>query len=348
VYNTSSIFTPDYVAQGKDFLLLHERIFHDDSYCFIACEKNNPCGSFCSLIIAGFFLGLASLVRPVGQYVIIVSLVLILFSLGDIREKFIKSFGLFLGWMYPVSFWLIRNFLLTGYLFFHTLPGGHFLYLSAARVAMHVQNCSYQEARQNLKKEVNDCMNNWRIKKGRELSEIERCYVHEQIAQKYFKRYPLLSLRNWMTDMLRTSFSLYSAELLFLDSGRKEIDYFAQNRSVCSFFTRYLRPSTHSWWLKYVIYYEILAFVFLLILLCCGFLRLLKFLWQKSWTTINILACTWVRAFAFSGLFVVLALSGGYARMRLPIEPLMIILALNFILKKEIVHGNTGNNDEGL
>ncbi len=270
---------------------------------------------------AGIFLGLASLVRPVGQYVIVLTLFLILFSGDHFKNKLIKMIILFVGWLIPVSFWLVRNYMLLGYVFFHTLPGGHFLYLSAARVAMHTQNCSYQQARENLRQEVNNLMVQQEYALGRPLTEIERCYAHETIAKKHFKSAPLITLKNWATDMLRTSLSLYSSELVYLEAGRNSPDYFNKDRTIWSFFQRYLFPQTEKVWLKYLIYYEIISFLIILILFALGLLR-------SFYTEIY---GTFITAILFMGLFIVLALSGGYARMRLPAEVLLIILAFSML-----------------
>lgn len=268
---------------------------------------------------AGFFLGLASLVRPVGQYFIVLALFLMLFSCDIFKNKLIKMILFFVSWLVPVSFWLVRNYMLLGHVFFHTLPGGHFLYLSAARVTMHTQSCSYQQAREILRQEVNSLMVQQEILLGRSLTEIERCYAHETIAKKHFKSAPLITLKNWATDMLRTSLSLYSSELVYLESGRKEQDYFNKERTVWSLFERYLFPQTESVMLKIIIYYEIITFFLLLLAFVYGFIQALYY--KKSET--------WIKSLLFIGLFIVLALSGGYARMRLPAEIFIIILAFS-------------------
>ncbi|MFA5306970.1 MAG: hypothetical protein WC365_05995, partial [Candidatus Babeliales bacterium] len=38
--------------------------------------------------------------------------------------------------------------------------------------------------------------------------------------------------------------------------------------------------------------------------------------------------CSWIRMMPFIALFVIIALSGGYARMRLPIEPFLLMCSL--------------------
>jgi len=313
---------------------------------------------FRNLFWAGVFLGLASLVRPVGQYFVILSIVMIfLFNKFGIA-KLKKAFYLFLGWLIPVSLWLLRNYILLGHIFFHTLPGGHFLYLSAARVAMHVQDCSYWQARENLKKESDLLIQEKTKALGRPLNEIEHCQVLESLALKYFKSYPILSLKNWITDMFRSTFSLYSAELVYLYNNRKEIDYFDKNRSYWNMFERYLFPQVSSNFLKLIIFLEILFFLFILLGFALGLLKVLvgvRTIFKKpliqsarrSFFRKSEVGCiegeAWLKVLPFMALFIVLALSGGYARMRLPAEPFLIILSFSFWLNLFCKKGRKGS-----
>ena len=274
-----------------------------------------------AMVFAGVFLGLASLVRPVGHYALAVSLIVLALSNDLWKGKFVKASVLSIAWLLPVCIWLVRNVMLTGYLFFHTLPGGHFLYLSAARVAMHVHDCSYQQARQILAHEVQEKMRSYEQAKGSELLEIERCRIHEQLAVEYFKKDLWRSAQYWLTDMFRTMFSLYSSELLYLESGRQEIDYFQKGRAVGSLFERYIFPKTDSWLVKMIIWTELEFFILLIL----GFLGFMVRAAYRAWHKKYSLVCALCRGLPFMVLFVIIALAGGYSRMRLPLEPLLIV-----------------------
>jgi hypothetical protein len=274
------------------------------------------------LFLAGIFLGLLSLVRPVGHYMLVVALILLLFLRGSWISRVRLSGILSLSWLFIVVPWLMRNYLLLGHIFFHTLPGGHFLYLSASRVAMHPQHCSYQQARQNLGHEVQAYIALREQQLKRPLNEIERCYIHEEIARHYFSAYPMITLKTWATDIFRTCFSLYSAELLYLEAERADHDYFAKGRSWADMFKRYLIPATSNYVLKAIVYSEILFFLLILFGFFAGLLRLL----MKRCSRVDV--CSWARMVPFMALFVIIALAGGYARMRLPIEPLLLMCSL--------------------
>lgn len=278
--------------------------------------------------LAGLFLGLASLVRPVGHYLIVLAMLMLLCTSDTLHQRIKRIGALCIPWFLVVLPWLLRNYLLLGHIFFHTLPGGHFLYLSASRVAMNAYGCSYQEGRTLLSAEVKELIAQEEHATGKKLNEIERCYAHEKIAKKYFCTYPLTTVKIWITDMLRTCLSLYSAELLYLESGRKEIQYFDNERTVWSVFARYLFPPVDSLVLKIIVWAEIIFFLFILVGFFGGLvmLTLQSVANTVSWHDIY----SWVSVLPFMALFVVIALAGGYARMRLPLEPFLIILSFYF------------------
>ena len=324
---------PEPIATSEPYLMLFEDIFENEHQAIIecCCKETEDTKSSRNLFWAGITLGLASLVRPVGHYLILLSFLLIIFSQNKIKHKINLCIALIFGWIIPVSFWILRNFLLSGYIFFHTLPGGHFLYFSASRIAMHEYNCNYDQAKDILRKKVDKLIQNEEQLKNKKLSEIEQCYIRENLAKQYFKNYPGQTLKLWLTDIFRTSFSLYSAELLYLESNRAEFDYFNKNRTIKSMINKYIFPQTSKAWLVWLIRFEIFTFLLLLIGFLLGFLKILLAC-IKNWESLvnkNEL-CSWLRSICFVTLFIIIGLAGGYARMRLPAEPFLIILSLRF------------------
>lgn len=276
-------------------------------------------------ILAGIFLGVASMIRPVGHYMIGVLVLLLLFKKQTWRQYAKSVFTMLVGWIIVIAPWVVRNYMLTGALFFHTLPGGHFLQLSAARVIAYEQGISYQDARKKVSHEVAKELLKKQKKLGRRVMEIERCNILERKAQSIFLAYPLTTVRVWLTDIFRTGLSLYSAELVYLDNNRKEFDYFNTDRGITSWFKRYLFPAA-SWPIRIVVWAEI---VFFFMLLNAAFIFVARTLYAliikgiaKNPDARIVLQCLGMIFF-----FVVIGLAGGYARMRLPAEPFLIIFA---------------------
>ncbi len=323
-------FIPLELTQSQEFVRFYEQHFGDYNYqVFFNEQRVKNYDAMTSLLFAGIFLGIASLVRPVGHYLVVLSFILLWCSCDSWKNKCAKNFALIWGWFVVVSVWLLRNWLLTGYLFFHTLPGGHFLYLSAARVAMYVHDTSYQEARHILSREANALMQLRQKELGRPLQEIEECIVMEQLACSYFMKRPFIALKNWCTDMLRTTLSLYSAELIYLESDRKEFDYFAKGRGILAMFSRYLCAPTDNGWLKIIMYSEMLFFLFILIGFAGSCITGFSAVISKTHSQ---LADVLAKVLPFIMLFIVISLSGGYARMRLPCEPFLFITSWWFWL----------------
>lgn len=306
-------------ARGTAFVQFYDDLFEPD-VAYASYVRNRSDTEGLEVFFAGLMLGFASLIRPVGHYLLIVSVVVLFFSGKHRFNRFGECAALFFGWFIIVGGWLIRNAILFGHLFFHTLPGGHFLYLSAARVLAAEEKISYQNARAQLRSIVQKQEKDLIVQKGRELNDYEVCVLHEQLAQKTFLSSPLMTLKFWFQDMMRATLSLYSAELLYLESGRKQVAYFATGRPIKNWFMRYLQPQTEKMWLKFLIWAEMLFHGF--VLLGCAIFSWRSFFGQ-GYRGRKVLMVV----LPFILLFIFIALAGGYARMRLPMEFLMIILA---------------------
>lgn len=297
------------------------------AFCILFFKNLKKEDNNLKILIPGILLGLASLTRPVGQFLILASIFIIFISGLKIKPKICKSLFLFLGWLAIVSTWLVRNYLLLGHIFFHTLPGGHFLNLSAARVAMHIHECSYEKAREILAEKLKGEFKEAENIKNEKLSPIEECYISERLALEYFKKEPFISLKYWILDIFRTSFSLYSAEVLYIESLRVQINYFQKGRTVLSMIKRYIFPETDLIWLRLLIIFEILFFAFLLL----GFLaQSLRELFNRILRGTSDEWQSFRNSLIFIAIFLSISLAGGYARMRLPAEAFLIIISLLF------------------
>jgi hypothetical protein len=293
------------------FLILFLSNFH----LFFSKKINDI--SLPQIFLAGLFLGFASMMRPVGHYLIVVSLFLILFSSMSLCQKVKSGFVLFSSWLLIVLPWLLRNFMLTGFLFFHTLPGIHFLKHFAARIEMERSGCSYMLALSKLNNELVILVKKAEAEKKHCLSEIENCLLLEKLSKNYCKKNVFSVLKYSFLNMFKTCFSLYSSELLFFDSNGSLPDY-VKDRNI---FLRFLFPQVSNKILIPVIYLEILF----LLLLWIGFLGFIfKSFFNKE--LFGIVA----QILPYIFLFIVISLACGFARLRLPIESLLIIFSVKF------------------
>lgn len=269
-----------------------------------------------SILVAGIFFGLASLVRPVGHLLISILLIFILFFFeGDLRRRVKKLVIFFISWLAIVVPWLVRNFLLTGHIFFHTLPGQHFMNHLAVRIFADVDSISYVEAKRRLYTrlycEEIDLMNSL----GRKLMDIERCKLSERIAFGAVKNYPLVFLKIAALNCCKTICALYSSELLVIDACGELPSY--DRKMSWKTLDRFLRPDVHNKKIVAIVYIELLFLIFTILGFCLAVWRF----WRNFFNSETVLAL------ALIGFFIVISFGCGYARLRLPIEIFYILAA---------------------
>lgn len=270
-----------------------------------------------ALFFAGTMLGCASLFRAVGHYLIVLSIILLVLSAGTMSDKLWRSLSLFCGWISVVGWWLARNYLLTGFLFFHSLPGLHFLQYAAVHADMGYVNFgddAYFATKKKLLDQWAASVSLQESTQKRTLGEYERYMVAEQLAYSYLIRSPLTTMKNSMVNVIRTMGTLYSSLLLYVAPGT----VYERGTSLWFKIKLYLTPRVQEPWIRYVVYWDMVLF-FLLLAGCLAFLWSALFS-AAAWDCLLMIA-------PFITLFAAITLAYGCARLRLPIEPLMIVVA---------------------
>lgn len=263
------------------------------------------------LFFSGIFLGVASLMRPVGHYLLALALIYCVLK----KQALKNSVFLVFGWLIPLIPWLIRNFLLTGALFFHTLPGLHFLQFTAAPVLGTVNTISYTQARKQLLDEWESLIHKKELETKKNLNEYEKCRLAESIACNYAKQYPMQTGIHSSIQILKTCMALYSAQIILSDN-KEWPDYYSKDQSAWSKVRRYFVPQVKTKWLIPFIYWEIL--LFLVIIMGCLFCFV-----SAGWQN-NVLYMLG-RTVPFASLLIFLTVAYGCARLRFPAEPFLII-----------------------
>jgi hypothetical protein len=273
------------------------------------------------LFCAGTFVGAASLVRPVGLWLFVLVIGILFFTLHEQRLRKIALF--FCGWFLFVGLWLLRNFLLAGAIFLHTLSGPHILNHGATRVYMQAHNTTYEAAKYVMNQKLDECV----VRHSSKNDEYQHCVLQEQLAVKMLLCYPWQTIKLCVANALKTVMSLYSSELLFIDSGG-QLPPYDEQRSVTSMVMRFLKPQVHNHSILYVIYFEMILHALLL----CGVIGFM-WVWRKN-------IVTYVPIILLIVLFVSLSCICGFARLRLPIEPFFIMLAMAFWM--QVARGKSG------
>jgi hypothetical protein len=274
------------------------------------------------LLIAGICLGLASLTRAVVGFPLLICtlFVVLILSHGLLREKIIGSFTLAFGWISVISIWCVRNYLLTGYIFLQAFSGNHCINHGAVPVVMRSQGCSYAQARDSVYADL--CHDHFIATQKKQdcLDQVEKCFVAQATAAKIMLCHPYALMHHSIINMIKTLCGLYSSELLVIDSGGQLPEY-DNNRGYKEMICRFIFPTVHNRALIPLIYGEIVMHFFVLLgaslfCLCC--------LWNMTWRRIAFLIGP------FIGVFIGLSCLCGFARLRLPIECFLIMVAVAF------------------
>ena len=260
--------------------------------------------------------------RPIGIYTLILSVIILLFS----KFKLKRSLLLFLGWFLIVCWWLLRNYLLTGFVFFHTLPGKHFLNHTASYVVMKSEGISYNQAKEKLGAELSDKIKQLELGCGKSASEIEQCIIAEKLAFKHIKSHPFWAAQFSINNILKTAFTPFSEELFFIEEK-------INNGGCINIFQRikiFLSYGMFNKWLVPIVFFDIILFLVLWI----GFVGFIIIsFWNRS------LLLQLLKVLPFITLFIFITLASGFARLRMPAEPLLIMLSGFFwirIFKREL------------
>jgi hypothetical protein len=296
------------------------------NYTLFFCRKESIISNnhlIFRLFLIGIALGIACLIRPVGHGLYLTSVFMLLISKNNLLTKIKYIAIITTGLTLTLGIWIIRNFILTGYIFMHTLSGPHFLNHSAVRLCMMNEKISYEQAQKIVYKNLNALEQQEILELDRPLQEIESCKLAEKLALSYMLKNPTLTIQHFISNILKTTFGLYSSELLVIDSNGQLPEY-NNNRSIKSILKRFLLPDVNNKFIIWVIYFEIIFFLF--ILLGFGIFMISSCMMRSCFSREKL--CILVKVLPFICCLILLTLSCGYARLRLPIESFLIILAI--------------------
>lgn len=274
-----------------------------------------------TLFVSGIFLGVASLVRPVGAFVVFLSLFIIVISKLSMQQKFRYTVLFFLSWFLIVSFWLVRNFLLTGDVFFHAMPGDHFVTYLASDVKSIAQDKSFLQARRELLDKWDEFVKKREGVEDKNINYREVSKLGEKISYNIFIKWPFITARRCFLNFLKTIFGFHTS--IFLDKYSTNFIGYDTDITIMDKIKLYLAPKVDNKFFIFFIYYEILWMLFYLGAI--GFFILSLFRQNLFFVSFVL--------FLFISLFIFLTLGIGLARLRYPIEPILTILATYFWIK---------------
>ena len=282
---------------------------------FVLCALDDP-NRLCFFIGSGIFLGVLSLVRPVGHLLVPFAVgFMIIFLATSWRQRLLSIVIFVVSWVAAITPWVLRNFMLTGHLFFHTLSGPHFINHVALRLVAAGEQISYSDAKSSLYERLKELEIENREVLGHGLSEIELANLYERETISIIKRYPAQFLHLTAINCFKTMFSLYSSELLVIDAGGALPSY--DRTGLMVKIKRFLMPTVNNSLIIGVIYLELVLLLLTIVGVLLATVRFWRILFQP-----RIMLVVGLMVF-----FVGISLACGYARLRIALEPFYLLAA---------------------
>lgn len=270
---------------------------------------------------SGLTLGFASLFRPVGLYLIIISVIIILFKKINLKLKLNNILKFFISWLLVIFPWLLRNYLLTGLIFLTSFSGQHFYTFTANYIYAQKNNIDYVQAKQELQNIASKEINSLEQNKNRKLYCIEKCKLYEKLTINYILKDPGLFIKHATINIFKTICLPFFTEIYYVNNFNDS--WLTPINNIKNIFKKFYIPKSKNIFLLIYMYLDLLLFIFLLF----GFLGFIYII------IINKKIFNFLDLFLIYGLFIAITLACGYPRLRLPVEGLVIILASYFFYK---------------
>ena len=156
------------------------------------------------VLLSALFFGLATLVRPVSQYIPLIIILLLFVVLKKEVKKACKLALLFLiFFIITLSPWLIRNFNTFGALSLSTSGSYNMIALYVGPMEMERRGQSFNEVQEALIREVDALI----VKEGlnpRELNELQQARYWKKLAIQYIARDPISFGKHYLLGIIHS------------------------------------------------------------------------------------------------------------------------------------------------
>lgn len=272
--------------------------------------------------LTGLLLALATFVRPISYYFIIILAVLLviwlLFHRRSYRIVLVQMLGLLLPFILLVGGWQIRNFVYLKSLQFSSISGANMYYYRAAAVIALRDNISLSDARQKLANQFLDYQTSHPETKNWTEGQISGYLAHQGIN--IVMHHPILLIRTQVYGIIPMMLSGGEGKLLHLLDVPLGITRDSDIFNALSHFEfsilsrRFISGFALSFFLVTLFYLTLLYF---------GILA-----W--SWRTFTDHQIRAVDIFLWGFVLYFIVISAGpeaYSRFRIPIMPILVIYA---------------------
>ncbi len=283
-------------------------------------------------ILAALCLGIVAWIRPMGEFVAILTALLTLFLDNRSWKMKLKKIGLFILIFFLMTApWYARNYRITGKIFFCPMFGPYLNSFCAPKILRDTTSMNLPQSIRYQYKKAKDAAQKdeitaYRCKKRgcKEMSALK-------VALPVLKQHPWIFARDWIKEVIKTTLDLHSYQLVCFSKNSFMYDPLEEFLTVKWSECIYKQPMPLA--MRLLVFleliFEILKWVGLL-------LGAWLFLFIPLFKRFNVSEQTkkicflWIKVVPIIGAIVFMTGGFGYARLRLPIDPLMVMLSLTF------------------
>lgn len=288
-------------------------------------EKSEPLKSH-HIISSAIPLALYTWMRPMGLFVGIGAAFFLIAAQGGWRRKLSTAAGFILLFFALLAPWFIRNYLLTGGFFFCPLFGLYLNVFNAPKILARIDGIPLEAAHKKLTYDAGVLTAQaWAEAQSSGSGLIP---VGEQICLKtawpLITNHPWFFLYDWTVEVIKTTFDLYSYQLVALATDTFKWD------PLVEFLPEKLAAAL--WSSPVPLVFRLIAWLELawMVFLWVGiFIGVWRFIIQPMLRKViqdPTKTALWIKGLFCIGIVVGQTGGFGYARLRLPIEPLISIL----------------------
>lgn len=282
--------------------------------------------SYRSLCLSALCLSVYTWMRPMGEFVAYITTILIITcAIGSWQIKIKKAALFFLLFFASIFPWYWRNYHLTGQWFFCPTIGTYLNCFSVPKILRRTLGRPLVECHKIAQQHAAYAVHKKRISlygTGKYVSPAE-C---QTVSLPIVLQYPSYFIYDWIMEAVKTTFDLYSYQMISMmdDSFWYDpIEEFLPDKLASC-----LYQHTMPWYLRLITWLELLGTLLMWIGLCAG---LWTFVIRQLWYRIApLMLRIWLLCIVLSGSIIGMTGGFGYARLRLPAEPLLIILSLTY------------------
>jgi len=296
-------------------------------------EKVTGCKPFLWVTGAALSLSIYTWMRPMGQFVALAALILMLFAQGNWKSKLTKIVLFIALFGATIAPWFIRNHRLTGHWTFCPLFGLYFNVFNAPKILARINNCKLEDAHKQLTMDAGKLTYQKMIELQKTKSPYVVCgeMVCLQTALPLLLAHPFYFMYDWCVEVAKTTFDLYASQLVALYNNCFKwdpiVEFLDEKIKECL----YKKPLPMS--LRILAWFEFMASILIWLGIIAGFyIFTIKtlFNWKSINQHIKNYGLLWLTCLYMIGAVVGQTGGFGYARLRIPVEPLILILAVTF------------------